>query len=214
MSIRVLIVDDHDTVRLGIRMVLEGDAHIEVVAEAENGRVAVEHARAHRPDVILMDLRMPVLNGVAATELISSAQLGKVLILSTFDDDEYLFGAFQAGAYGFLLKSATPHQITTAVRDAAAGRSTLAPEVTARVLERAMAGIRLPTSASTKLDDVLTERELDVLKLVGQGLSNPQIAQQLQIGETTVKTHVSRTMMKLGVNSRVQAARVAFEHWG
>lgn len=214
MSIRVLIVDDHDTVRLGIRMVLEGDAHIEVVAEAENGRVAVEHARAYRPDVILMDLRMPVLDGVAATELISSAQLGKVLILSTFDDDEYLFGALQAGAYGFLLKSATPHQITAAVRDAAAGRSTLAPEVTARVLERAMAGTRLPTSTSTKLDDVLTERELDVLKLVGQGLSNPQIAQQLQIGETTVKTHVSRTMMKLGVSSRVQAARVAFEHWG
>ena len=214
MSIRVLIVDDHDTVRLGIRMVLEGDAHIEVVAEAENGRVAVEHARAYRPDVILMDLRMPVLDGVAATELISSAQLGTVLILSTFDDDEYLFGALQAGAYGFLLKSATPHQITAAVRDAAAGRSTLAPEVTARVLERAMAGTRLPTSTSTKLDDVLTERELDVLKLVGQGLSNPQIAQQLQIGETTVKTHVSRTMMKLGVSSRVQAARVAFEHWG
>ncbi|MCW4465036.1 response regulator transcription factor [Glutamicibacter sp. MNS18] len=214
MSVRVLIVDDHDTVRLGIRMVLEADAGIEIVGEAGNGRAAVELARAHRSDVVLMDLRMPVLDGVAATGQITSAQLGRVLVLTTFDDDDYLFGALQAGAYGFLLKSATPAQIITAVHDAAAGRSTLAPEVTARVMHRAMTTTVVPPSIGADLDRLLTERELEVLRLLGRGLSNPQIAGQLLIGETTVKTHVSRLMMKLQVTSRVQAARVAFERWG
>jgi len=211
MSVRVLIVDDHATVRLGIRMALEGDGGIEVVGEAADGRAAIELARARRPDVVLMDLRMPVMDGVAATARLSAAGLGRVLALSTFDDDDYLFGVLQAGAHGFLLKSATPAQITTAVHDAAAARCTLSPEVTARVLARAMA---VPEPSGADPERLLTEREQQVLRLIGRGLSNPQIAEQLAIGESTVKTHASRLMVKLGVDSRVQAARIAFRRWG
>lgn len=212
MSVKVLVVDDHATVRLGIRMVLDADPGIEVVAEAEHGRRAVELARAHRVDVVLMDLRMPVLDGVSATGQIRAAGLGRVLVLTTFDDDEYLFGALQAGAHGFLLKSATPNQIITAVHDAAAGRSTLSPEVTARVLQRALSAAAAPQAPAGW--ELLTERERQVLQLLGQGLSNPQIGDALLIGETTVKTHVSRLLMKLGVATRVQAARIAFDYWG
>lgn len=214
MSLKVLIVDDHSTVRMGIRMILEADPELEVVGEAADGRQAVSMTRALRPDVVLMDLRMPVLDGVAATGQITDAQLSRVLVLTTFDDDDYLFGALQAGAHGFLLKSSTPTQILAGVKTAASGNSVLDPAVTARVVAQAMSALSEATPPASALSETLTGREIRVLQGLGQGLSNPQIAQDLGIGETTVKTHVSRVMAKLGVVSRLQAAKIAFTHWG
>ncbi|MGO2031371.1 MAG: response regulator [Glutamicibacter ardleyensis] len=214
MSLKVLIVDDHSTVRMGIRMILEADPELEVVGEAADGRQAVSMTRALRPDVVLMDLRMPVLDGVAATGQITDAQLSRVLVLTTFDDDDYLFGALQAGAHGFLLKSSTPTQILAGVKTAASGNSVLDPAVTARVVAQAMSALSEATPPASVLSETLTGREIQVLQGLGQGLSNPQIAQDLGIGETTVKTHVSRVMAKLGVVSRLQAAKIAFTHWG
>ncbi|MGO1725605.1 MAG: response regulator [Glutamicibacter ardleyensis] len=214
MSLKVLIVDDHSTVRMGIRMILEADPELEVVGEAADGRQAVSMTRALRPDVVLMDLRMPVLDGVAATGQITDAQLSRVLVLTTFDDDDYLFGALQAGAHGFLLKSSTPTQILAGVKTAASGNSVLDPAVTARVVAQAMSALSEATPPASALSETLTGREIQVLQGLGQGLSNPQIAQDLGIGETTVKTHVSRVMAKLGVASRLQAAKIAFTHWG
>ncbi|GAA2961246.1 response regulator [Glutamicibacter bergerei] len=214
MSLKVLIVDDHSTVRMGIRMILEADPELEVVGEAADGRQAVSMTRALRPDVVLMDLRMPVLDGVAATGQITDAQLSRVLVLTTFDDDDYLFGALQAGAHGFLLKSSTPTQILAGVKTAASGNSVLDPAVTARVVAQAMSALSEATPPASALPETLTGREIQVLQGLGQGLSNPQIAQDLGIGETTVKTHVSRVMAKLGVVSRLQAAKIAFTHWG
>ncbi|MGO2052474.1 response regulator [Glutamicibacter sp. 287] len=213
MSVKTLIVDDHSTVRMGIRLILEADSALEVVGEASDGRQAVDMARALRPEVVLMDLRMPILDGVAATAEISSAGLARVLVLTTFDDDAYLFGALQAGAHGFLLKSSTPAQILDGVKTAARGCSVLDPEVTSRVVAQAMAALD-PQPAPPPLPETLTERELEVLAGLGAGLSNPQIAARLGIGETTVKTHVSRVMGKLSVSSRLQAAKIAFAHWG
>ncbi|WP_404289496.1 response regulator [Glutamicibacter arilaitensis] len=213
MSIKTLIVDDHSTVRMGIRLILEADSAIEVLGEASDGRQAVNMAQALRPDVVLMDLRMPILDGVAATAEIASAQLARVLVLTTFDDDAYLFGALQAGAHGFLLKSSTPTQILDGVKTAARGSSVLDPEVTSRVVAQAMAALT-PHPVPPPLPDTLTDRELEVLAGLGAGLSNPQIAARLGIGETTVKTHVSRVMGKLSVSSRLQAAKIAFAHWG
>lgn len=210
---KVLIVDDHSAVRLGIRMVLEASSRIEVVGEAADGHQAVAMARALGPEVVLMDLRMPVMDGIAATAALREHGTAKVLVLTTFDDDEYLFGALQAGAHGFLLKSAEPEQIIDAVLAVAAGRAVLSPELTARVIKRAVR----PAPAAPRrepLPESLTEREIQVLRGLGQGLSNPQIAAQLGIGESTVKTHASRVMDKLGVQTRLQAARVAFAQWG
>jgi len=210
---KVMIVDDHSAVRLGIRMVLEANARIEVVGEAADGRQALAMARALGPEVVLMDLRMPVMDGIAATAALREHGTAKVLVLTTFDDDEYLFGALQAGAHGFLLKSAEPEQIIDAVLAVAAGRAVLSPELTARVIRRAVQ----PAQAAPPrepLPESLTEREIQVLRGLGQGLSNPQIAAQLGIGESTVKTHASRVMDKLGVQTRLQAARVAFAQWG
>ncbi len=214
MSLTVLIVDDHSTVRMGIRMILEADPEVDVVGEAADGRQAVSMARALRPAVVLMDLRMPVLDGVAATLQITGAQLSRVLVLTTFDDDDYLFGALQAGAHGFLLKSSTPTQILAAVKTAASGNSVLDPAVTSRVVAQAMSALAEAAPPASALPETLTAREIQVLRGLGQGLSNPQIAQVLGIGETTVKTHVSRVMSKLGVISRLQAAKIAFTHWG
>lgn len=210
---KVLIVDDHSAVRLGIRMVLEASSRIEVVGEAADGRQALAMARALGPEVVLMDLRMPVMDGIAATAALREHGTAKVLVLTTFDDDEYLFGALQAGAHGFLLKSAEPEQIIDAVLAVAAGRAVLSPELTARVIRRA---VRSAPAAPRRepLPESLTEREIQVLRGLGQGLSNPQIAAQLGIGESTVKTHASRVMDKLGVQTRLQAARVAFAQWG
>ncbi|MDR4533716.1 response regulator transcription factor [Glutamicibacter sp. PS] len=208
----VLIVDDHSTVRMGLRLIVQGAADLSVLGEAADGRQAIAMAAALRPAVVLMDLRMPVLDGIAATRAIIAAETARVLVLTTFDDDEYLFGALQAGAHGFVLKSAAPEHILDALRRAARGQSVLAPEVTARVVAQAMGNLPATGehSAPTESLETLTERELEVLRGLGEGLSNPQLAQRLGIGESTVKTHVSRVMAKLHVDSRLQAARIAF----
>lgn len=199
---KVLLVDDHSTVRLGIRMVLEAAEDIEVVGEAADGAAAVRMVHALAPDVVLMDLRMPVMDGIAAT---AAVQPATVLVLTTFDDDEYLFGALNAGAAGFLLKTAEPSEIIAAVRAAGRGEAILSPQVTARVVQRALAApAQLPDLA------VLTGREREVLAGIGDGLSNPQLAARLGIGESTVKTHVSAVLAKLGVSTRLQAAKIAY----
>lgn len=199
---KVLIVDDHATVRMGIRLVLQAADDLEVVGEAADGRSAISMARALSPDVILMDLRMPVLDGIEATKALHEKY--RVVVLTTFDDDEYLFGALQAGAHGFLLKSAQPQAIILGVRAAARGESVLDPQVTARILARALA---VPEAAALP---ELTSREHEVLQGIGEGLSNPQLAQRLGIGQSTVKTHVSQVLAKLGVSTRLQAARIAY----
>lgn len=199
---KVLIVDDHATVRMGIRLVLQAADDLEVVGEAADGRSAISMARALSPDVILMDLRMPVLDGIEATKALHEKY--RVVVLTTFDDDEYLFGALQAGAHGFLLKSAEPQAIILGVRAAARGESVLDPQVTARILARALA---VPEAAALP---ELTGREHKVLQGIGEGLSNPQLAQRLGIGQSTVKTHVSQVLAKLGVSTRLQAARIAY----
>ncbi len=199
---KVLIVDDHATVRMGIRLVLQAADDLEVVGEAADGRSAMSMARALSPDVILMDLRMPVLDGIEATKALHEKY--RVVVLTTFDDDEYLFGALQAGAHGFLLKSAEPQAIILGVRAAARGESVLDPQVTDRILARALA---VPEPAALP---ELTGREREVLQGIGEGLSNPQLAQRLGIGQSTVKTHVSQVLAKLGVSTRLQAARIAY----
>ncbi|RWZ84438.1 response regulator [Glutamicibacter sp. HZAU] len=199
---KVLIVDDHATVRMGILLVLQAADDLEVVGEAADGRSAISMARALSPDVILMDLRMPVLDGIEATKALHEKY--RVVVLTTFDDDEYLFGALQAGAHGFLLKSAQPQAIILGVRAAARGESVLDPQVTARILARALA---VPEAAALP---ELTGREHEVLQGIGEGLSNPQLAQRLGIGQSTVKTHVSQVLAKLGVSTRLQAARIAY----
>ncbi|MGN0128313.1 response regulator [Glutamicibacter soli] len=200
---KILLVDDHSTVRLGIRLVLQAAEDLEVVGEAADGAAAVSMVRALSPDVVLMDLRMPVMDGIAATAQISGQT--RVIVLTTFDDDDYLFGALQAGAHGFLLKTAEPQAIIDAVRAAGRGQSVLDPQVTARVMERALAA-----APPAVLPEELTAREREVLQGIGEGLSNPQLAQRLGIGESTVKTHVSAVLAKLGVSTRLQAAKIAY----
>ncbi|ALD63126.1 LuxR family transcriptional regulator [Arthrobacter sp. LS16] len=202
-SMKILLVDDHSTVRLGIRLVLQAAEDLAVVGEAADGAAAVSMVRALSPDVVLMDLRMPVMDGIAATAQISGQT--RVIVLTTFDDDDYLFGALQAGAHGFLLKTAEPQAIIDAVRAAGRGQSVLDPQVTARVMERALAA-----APPVVLPEGLTAREREVLQGIGEGLSNPQLAQRLGIGESTVKTHVSAVLAKLGVSTRLQAAKIAY----
>ncbi|ALQ31647.1 LuxR family transcriptional regulator [Arthrobacter sp. YC-RL1] len=202
-SMKILLVDDHSTVRLGIRLVLQAAEDLEVVGEAADGAAAVSMVLALSPDVVLMDLRMPVMDGIAATAQISGQT--RVIVLTTFDDDDYLFGALQAGAHGFLLKTAEPQAIIDAVRAAGRGQSVLDPQVTARVMERALAA-----APPAVLPEGLTAREREVLQGIGEGLSNPQLAQRLGIGESTVKTHVSAVLAKLGVSTRLQAAKIAY----
>ncbi|MET8523702.1 response regulator transcription factor [Nocardioides sp. NBC_00163] len=212
--IRVLLADDHAAIRAGLRMLLATAGDIEVVGEAADGATAVANARALRPDVVLMDVRMPGTDGVTATRQVVEEGLADVLVLTTFDLDEYVFGALRAGAAGFLLKSAEASDLVDAVRHVAAGDGVVAPEVTRRVLaELAGAPDRsVPAStAAVPLPEDLTPRERDVLAALGQGLSNAEIAQRLVISEATTKTHVSRVLAKLGVASRVQAAIVARE---
>jgi len=212
--IRVLLADDHAAIRAGLRTLLATAGDIEVVGEAADGATAVANARALRPDVVLMDVRMPGTDGVTATRQVVEEGLADVLVLTTFDLDEYVFGALRAGAAGFLLKSAEASDLVDAVRHVAAGDGVVAPEVTRRVLaELAGAPDRsVPAStAAVPLPEDLTPRERDVLAALGQGLSNAEIAQRLVISEATTKTHVSRVLAKLGVASRVQAAIVARE---
>ncbi|WP_328529620.1 response regulator transcription factor [Nocardioides sp. NBC_00368] len=210
--IRVLLADDHAAIRAGLRMLLATAGDIEVVGEAADGATAVANARALRPDVVLMDVRMPGTDGVTATRQVVDEGLADVLVLTTFDLDEYVFGALRAGAAGFLLKSAEASALIDAVRHVAAGDGVVAPEVTRRVLAE-LTNPRQPSAAATetRLPADLTPRERDVLAALGQGLSNADIAERLVISEATAKTHVSRVLAKLEVTSRVQAAIVARE---
>ncbi|MGW0249516.1 response regulator [Nocardia goodfellowii] len=211
MTIRVLIADDHGAIRAGLRMILDSAEDIEVVGEAADGDVAVAQTRALRPDVVLMDVRMPGVDGITATERITAGNLARVLILTTFDLDEYVFRTLRAGAAGFVLKSTSGAALVDSVRAVAAGDGVLAPEVTKAVITAfASSAAETQTPAPAGLAD-LTDREREVLDCLGDGLSNAQIAERLFIGETTVKTHVSRVLTKLGVRSRVQAAIVARE---
>ena len=214
--IRVLLADDHAAIRAGLRMLLGTADDIEVVGEAADGATAVANARALRPDVVMMDVRMPGTDGVTATRQIVDEGLADVLVLTTFDLDEYVFGALRAGAAGFLLKSAESAALIDAVRHVAAGDGVVAPEVTRRVLARLTGtGASSPpgpeVAATASLPADLTPRERDVLAALGQGLSNADIARRLVITEATAKTHVSRVLAKLGVTSRVQAAILARE---
>ena len=214
-DITVLLADDHAAIRLGMRMVLETEPGFQVVGEAADGATAVSMARALRPDVVLMDLRMPVVDGVQATGEIVGAGLARVVALTTFDHDSYLFGVLSAGASGFLLKTAEPVEITTALRRVHDGGTVIAPEVAGRLVTAFVAGRQhsaqqAPASPAAPAPELeLTAREEEVLDCLAEGLSNVRIARKLGISETTVKTHVSRVLSKLGVESRLQAALVA-----
>ena len=209
MSVRVLLVDDHALARTGFRMVLDAEPDIEVVGEAANGRQAIHSVVRLEPDVVLMDVRMPELDGIAATREIASDRT-KVLILTTFDLDDYVYDLLAAGASGFLLKDAGPEQLTEAIRVIAAGDALLAPSVTRRLIDDVVGTGRRRRPRPPELDE-LTPRELEVLRHVAAGLSNAEIAERLVVEETTVKTHVSRLLAKLGLRDRVQAVILAYE---
>jgi DNA-binding NarL/FixJ family response regulator len=208
--ISVVIADDQPLVRSGLRMILDGEADISVVAEAADGNEAVALILAHQPDVLLLDVQMPGTDGIAAMKEIATHNVStRVLILTTFDLDEYVYHAMQAGASGFLLKDMSGEDIVSAVRQVARGTdSLLAPSVTRRLIQRFAAA---PQQPSTGRLGQLTAREVDVLRLVGRGMSNAEIARELFIGETTVKTHVGRVLMKLGLRDRVHAAIAAHQ---
>jgi len=207
--VRVLVVDDDDLMRAGLRSVLSSDDAIEVVGEARDGRAAVARAPRLEPDVVLMDVRMPELDGIAATsELLAAAPAARVLIVTTFEHDEYVFGALKAGASGFLLKRSSPEELIAGIHTVAAGEALLSPSVTRRVVDR-MA--RQPILRADAGLDELTPREREVLGLIAQGLSNREIATALVVEETTVKSHVKRILMKLSLRDRVQAVILAYE---
>ncbi|HEX3931344.1 MAG TPA: response regulator transcription factor [Nocardioides sp.] len=208
-SIRVLIADDQTLVRTGFRMILSGEPDIDVVGEAANGQEAVDLSLKLHPDVVLMDVRMPGVDGIEATGRIVAHGRGtrtRVLMLTTFDIDEYVYNALQAGASGFLLKDLAARQMVSAVRTVSAGDALLAPSITRRLIAEFAAPPNLSPGLNT-----LTPRELDVLKLVARGMSNAEIAGQLFVSEATVKTHVARILAKLGIRDRVQAVVVAYE---
>jgi DNA-binding NarL/FixJ family response regulator len=209
--IRILIVEDDALMRAGLRGVLSSDPAIELVGEADDGRAAAYRTRLLEPDVVLMDIRMPDLDGISATrEVLAAFPEVKVVILTTFEDDDYIFGALSAGASGFLLKRTRPEDLIAAIHTIAAGDSLLSPSVTSRVIER-MAGQPPPGAAHDARLDELTPRETEVLELVARGLSNGEIAADLVIEESTVKTHVKRILGKLGARDRVQAVIFAYE---
>ena len=209
--IRVLLADDQALVRSGFQMILASQPEIEVVGEAEDGRQAIDLAYRVGPDVILMDVRMPVVDGLEATRrLVELGTTARILILTTFDLDEYVYAAIRAGASGFLLKDVHPAQLVDAIRVVAAGDALLAPTVTRRLLERFAETLPTPEERAPALA-TLTERELDVLRLLSSGLSNAEIAERLFLGETTVKTHVSSMLRKLDLRDRVQAVVLAYE---
>jgi DNA-binding NarL/FixJ family response regulator len=209
--VRVLIVDDDELMRAGLRGVLSSDPAIELVGEAGDGREASYRTRLLQPHVVLMDVRMPDLDGISATrELLAAFPEVKVLILTTFEQDDFIFGALSAGASGFLLKRTRPEELIAAIHTVAAGDSLLSPSVTSRVVER-MAGQPPPDAARDARLDELTPRETEVLALVARGHSNAEIAAELVIEESTVKTHLKRILGKLGARDRVQAVIFAYE---
>jgi DNA-binding NarL/FixJ family response regulator len=213
MSLTVLIVDDQALVRAGFRMILDAEEDIEVAGEAADGQEAVFEVQRLQPDVVLMDVRMPVLDGIEATRrlLADGGTEAKVVMLTTFDMDEYVYDALRAGASGFLLKDVPPEQLVAGIRAVARGDALLAPSVTRRVIEEFVR--RPPSSMQTLPPELaeLTARELEVLKLIARGLSNAEIAKELFVSETTVKTHVAHLLSKLDVRDRVQAVVLAYE---
>jgi DNA-binding NarL/FixJ family response regulator len=209
MSIRVLVADDQSLVRGGFRMLLAGEQDMEIVAEASNGLEAVEKAARFHPTIVLMDIRMPELDGLEATRRILAADAeARILILTTFDLDEYVYEALRSGASGFVLKDEPPEQLLAAIRTVAAGDALLSPSVTMRVIKRFA---RTPRPAPPKEFDELTSRELEVFRLIADGLSNVEIGQQLFISDTTVKTHITHILQKLGLRDRVQAVVLAYQ---
>ncbi|MFE6130701.1 response regulator [Streptomyces sp. NPDC056437] len=212
MTIRVLVVDDQVMVREGFSVLLNAMPDIEVIGEAVNGREAVSKVAELAPDVVLMDIRMPELNGIEATrEIVASHADSKVLVLTTFDLDEYVYQALRAGASGFLLKDASARQLADGVRVVAAGEALLAPTVTRRLITEFSKISQAPKPPALSQVGELTERETEVLVLIAQGLSNAEIASHLVVAESTIKTHVSRVLVKLGLRDRTQAAVFAYE---
>jgi DNA-binding NarL/FixJ family response regulator len=209
MTTRVLVADDQSMVRAGFRMLLSEEPDIDVVAEASNGLEAVEKATRFRPTVVLMDIRMPELDGLEATRRILAADdTTRILILTTFDLDEYVYEALRAGASGFVLKDDPPEQLLSAIRIIAGGEALLSPAITRRVIEQFT---RVPRPAPPPEVDELTERELDVFRLIARGQSNAEIGRELYISETTVKTHITHILQKLNLRDRVQAVVLAYE---
>jgi DNA-binding NarL/FixJ family response regulator len=211
--IRVALVDDQSMVRAGFRMILDAEADITIVGEAADGAEAVDVAARTRPDVVLMDVRMPVMDGIEATRVITNgrgAPAPRVLVLTTFDVDDYVYAALHAGASGFLLKDARAEDLVEAIRVVARGDALLAPSVTRRLIEHLARQSGRDTTPAPGIAD-LTDREHEVLTLMARGLSNSEIAERLFLGEATIKTHVGRVLMKLGVRDRVQAVVVAYE---
>jgi DNA-binding NarL/FixJ family response regulator len=208
VSIKVLIADDQALMRAGFRMVLEFEDDIEVVGEAANGEQAVHSVRRLKPDVVLMDIRMPELDGIAATRQIVPAT--RVLILTTFDLDEYVYDALAAGASGFLLKDSSPDQLVAAIRVVAGGEALLAPSITSRLIDEFARARPRPATPPPGLDE-LTARELEVFKLLARGMSNAEIAVSLAVGDSTIKTHVAHLLAKLGLRDRVHAVVLAYE---
>jgi DNA-binding NarL/FixJ family response regulator len=211
MSIKVLLVDDQAMVRAGLRMILEAEPDIRVIGEAEDGTKAISSVRILQPDVVLMDIQMPVMNGLEATRRIvhEGERLSRVLILTTFERDDYIFEALRSGASGFILKNAPPEDLVTAVRVVAEGNSLLAPSVTRRIIaEFAQRPVRPLVKNEV---EHLTEREIEVLKLIAKGHTNAEIANELVVSEATIKTHVSNLLTKLGLRDRVQAVVYAYE---
>ena len=210
--VRLLLVDDQPLLRTGFRMVLGSEPDLDIVGEAGDGAEAVDLARRLLPDVVLMDIRMPRMDGVAATRAIVAARLPvRVLILTTFDLDEYVVGALRAGASGFLAKDVPAEDLVTAIRTVAAGDAVVAPRILRRLLERFAQVLPDPNAGASRELDVLTEREREVLVQVARGQSNAEIARELQVSETTVKTHVGHVLTKLGLRDRVQAVVLAYE---
>ncbi|MFN2490427.1 MAG: response regulator [Actinomycetota bacterium] len=209
MTIRVLVADDQEMVRAGFRMLLSREPGIEVVAEASNGREAVEKAFRYHPTIVLMDIRMPELDGLEATRrLLAADENARILILTTFDLDDYVYEALRSGASGFVLKDDPPEQLLAAIRIVAGGEALLSPTITKRVIKQFT---RIPHRPPPKELADLTERELDVLRLLVRGLSNAEIGRELYISETTVKTHITHILQKLDLRDRVQAVVLAYE---
>jgi DNA-binding NarL/FixJ family response regulator len=211
-TVRVLLVDDDELMRAGLRAILSSDPSIRVAGEASSGRAAISAVRAYAPDLVLMDVRMPDLDGIAATrEVLAASPDLKVVILTTFEEDEYIFGALNAGASGFLLKRTRPEELLSAIHTVAAGDSLLSPSVTRIVIDR-MTRVPTPDQGPLERLEELTVREREVLELVARGLSNREIAETLVIEESTVKSHVKRILMKLSLRDRIQAVIFAYEN--